>query len=103
MSECEQLISSNLAKPFIGIDAVAKKINVSPLKLDFKLVYGTSILQYNIDKKMQLALQLILNTNMQIKHIAKEVGYESHSRFSASFKKKFDKLPSEFRPDSLIS
>lgn len=67
--------------------------------MDFKLVYGTSILQYNIDKKMQLAMQLIINTNMQIKHIAQEVGYESSSKFSACFKKKFKKLPSEFRLD----
>jgi AraC-like DNA-binding protein len=40
------------------------------------LVYGTSILQYNIDKKMQFAMQLLLN-NMQIKHIAFEVGYDN--------------------------
>jgi AraC-like DNA-binding protein len=40
------------------------EVNLSPskLKADFKLVYGTSLLQYNIDKKMNLAMQLILNT-----------------------------------------
>ncbi|WP_366186334.1 AraC family transcriptional regulator [Flavobacterium ovatum] len=101
IANCERLISTNLAEPFIGIEAVAKKLNLSPskLKTDFKLVYGTSILRYNIDKKMQFAMQLLLNTDMQIKHIAQEVGYESPSKFSATFKKKFDKLPSEVRPD----
>ncbi len=44
-------------------------------------------------------MQLLLNTNMQIKYIAQEVGYDNHSKFSAAFKKKFNKLPSEFRPD----
>jgi AraC-like DNA-binding protein len=63
---------------------IAKKNYV----ISFKdlLVYGTSILQYNIDKKMQFAMQLLLN-NMQIKHIAFEVGYDNHSKFSAAFRK----------------
>lgn len=105
IAKCELLISTNLSKPFIGIDALAEKfhISTSKLKTDFKSVYGTSILQYNIDKKMQLAMQLILNTDMQIKNIAQEVGYESHSKFSAVFKKKFGKLPSELRPESMAN
>lgn len=101
MSQCERLISRDLAVPFLGIEAISKKLNMSPskLKIDFKLVYGTSILQYNIDRKMQFAMQLLLTTNMQIKYIALEIGYDSHSKFSATFKKKFNKLPSEVRPD----
>ena len=105
MSQCERLLSRDFAVPFLGIDGIAKKLNVSSskLKTDFKLVYGTSILQYNIDKKMQFAMQLILTTDMQIKYISQEVGYESSSKFSASFKKKFDKLPSEFRPENMVN
>ena len=105
MSQCERLISRDFGIPFIGIEGIAKKLNLSSskLKMDFKLVYGTSILQYNIDKKMQFAMQLILNTDMQIKYIAQEIGYDSHSKFSASFKKKFDKMPSEFRPENLMN
>ena len=48
-------------------------------------------------------MQLILTTDMQIKHISQEVGYESHSKFSAVFKKKFDKLPSELRPEHRVN
>jgi AraC-like DNA-binding protein len=59
------------------------------IKTDFRLVYGTSLLQYNIDKKMNLAMQLILNTDMQIKNTL-EVGYESHSKFSAAFKRSLE-------------
>ncbi|MGY5353938.1 helix-turn-helix domain-containing protein [Wenyingzhuangia sp. IMCC45467] len=102
ISECERLISTNLAMPFIGIDTIAKKLNLSSskLKTDFKSVYGNSILQYHIHKKMELAMQLILNTNLQIKYIAQEVGYESQSKFSAAFKKKHGKLPSEVRENN---
>jgi AraC-like DNA-binding protein len=52
---------------------------------------------------MQFAMQLLLNTNMQVKHIALEVGYDSHSKFSAAFKKKFGELPSESRPESMVN
>ena len=104
ISECERLISTNLGLPFIGIDIIAKKLNISPskLKTDFKSVYGTSILQYHIQKKMELAMQLILNTNLQIKYIAQEVGYESQSKFSAAFKNKHGKLPSEIRINNTL-
>jgi AraC-like DNA-binding protein len=100
MAQCERIIATNLTTTFLGIEAIARIVNLSPskLKIDFKLVYGTSLLQYSIDKKMNLAMQLILNTDLQIKNIACEVGYESHSKFTAAFKKKFGKLPSEVRP-----
>jgi AraC-like DNA-binding protein len=99
MSQCERLISKDLAISFIGIDAIANKLNISPTKLktDFKLVYGTTILQYNIDRKMQLANQLLHNTNMQIKAIALEVGYDNPSKFAVAFEKRFGQLPSVFR------
>ena len=99
IAKCELLISTKLSEPFMGIEKLANKFNISSskLKTDFKSVYGTSILQYNIDKKMQLALQLVQNTKMQIKQIAWEVGYDSPSKFTATFKKKHGKLPSEFR------
>lgn len=101
MSQCERLISQDFATPFLGIEGIANKLNLSPskLKIDFKLVYGTSILQYNIDRKMQLANQLLQNTNMQIKSIALEVGYDNPSKFTAAFKKRFGQLPSVFRPE----
>lgn len=102
ISECERIISTDLGMPFIGIDAIAQKLNLSSskLKTDFKSVYGTSILQYQIQKKMDLAMQLIQNTNLQIKYIAIEVGYESQSKFSAAFKKNHGILPSEIRKNS---
>ncbi|MDO3694787.1 AraC family transcriptional regulator [Wenyingzhuangia sp. chi5] len=104
ISECERLISINLNEPFVGIEIIAKKLNISPskLKTDFKSVYGTSIMQYHIQKKMDFAKQLILNTDLQIKYIAQEVGYESKSKFSIAFKKKHGKLPSEIRVNNSV-
>ncbi|MGX1023715.1 helix-turn-helix transcriptional regulator [Psychroflexus sp. MBR-150] len=105
IAKCESMIAANLSAPFIGIEALAKKLNISStkLKMDFKSVYGNTILQYIIDKKMQLAMQLLLTTELQIKHISNQVGYDSPSKFTATFKKKYGKLPSAYRPDSPAS
>ncbi|WP_082472434.1 helix-turn-helix domain-containing protein [Flavobacterium sp. Leaf82] len=46
---------------------------------------------------MVLAMQLIQKSNIQIQDISLITGYDSASRFAASFKKRFGKLPSEIR------
>ena len=101
IAKCESMITTNLSLTFIGIEALAQKLNLSPTKLknDFKSVYGITILQYVINKKMQLAMQLIKTTDMQLKHISTQVGYNDASKFTAAFKKKYGNLPSEFRKD----
>lgn len=97
--KAEKLIMDNLTTSFLGVEAIAEAVNMSPtkLKVSFKAVYGNSMLQYHISKNMLLAMELIQNTDMQIKNITREVGYESPSKFAATFKKQFGKLPSEVR------
>jgi AraC-like DNA-binding protein len=62
-------------------------------KLNFKIVYGYSMLNYNKEKNMLFAKQLITNHDVNIKNIANTTGYNSSSRFAASFKKRFGILP----------
>ena len=99
VAKAEKIIIENLTNSFPGVEAIAKDVNLSATKLksSFKAVYGTSMLQYHIEKKMLLAMQLIESTDIQIKNVTYEVGYESPSKFAATFKKQFGKLPSEIR------
>ena len=46
---------------------------------------------------MKLAMQLILTTEMQLQYIGNQVGYDSPSKFTTAFKKKYGKLPSDYR------
>jgi transcriptional regulator GlxA family with amidase domain len=46
---------------------------------------------------MCLAMEMIKNSDVQIKNVAMATGYEDSSKFSATFKKQFGKLPSEVR------
>ena len=51
----------------------------------------------NYEKNMLLALQLIKNSTIQIKNIALATGFDSSSKFTAAFKKRFGLLPSDSR------
>jgi AraC-like DNA-binding protein len=99
IAKAEKLILMNLKAPFLGVDAISKSVHVSStkLKIIFKAVFGFSMLQYHKEKNMLLALQLIKNSTMQIRNIALLTGYESASKFTAAFKKRFGFLPSEKR------
>jgi AraC-like DNA-binding protein len=99
VAKAEKMILHHLHVPFLGIESIAAHVKISPTKLksDFKIVFGFSMLQYHKEKNMLLAMQLIQNSDIQIQDISTVIGYECASKFSANFKKRFGKLPSEVR------
>lgn len=99
VAAAEKLILNNLTAPFLGVENIARAVNLSPtkLKMIFKSVFGFSMLQYHKEKNMLLAMQLIQRSGMQIKNIAAVTGYLSASKFSATFKKRFGVLPAAIR------
>jgi len=99
IAKAERIIKDNVSSSFPGIEYIAKEVNMSETKLKttFKAVYGVSMLQYFIEKKMEVAMGMIKNSNIQIKNISSSIGYENASKFSATFKKQFGMLPSEVR------
>ena len=99
VAAAEKFILNHLHEPFIGVENLARKVNLSPtkLKMIFKSVFGFSMLQYHKEKNMLLARQLVERSDMHIKNIALITGYESAGKFTATFKKRFGMLPSEIR------
>ncbi len=57
------------------------------LKNIFKQKYQMSITEYSQRKRMNIAETLLSTTELEIKDVAKSVGYSSHSRFTTLFKK----------------
>lgn len=104
VAAAEKMILSNLAGSFIGVDTIARAVNVSSTKLKtiFKSVFGFSMLQYHKEKNMLLAMQLLQHSGMQVKKIASIAGYASSSKFAANFKKRFHVLPTSIRRDEPI-
>jgi len=98
-AKAERIILNNLHLPFIGITKIAHDLHMAPtkLKIIFKSVFGLSMLQYHKEKNLLLAQQLVKNTPIKINLIAMLAGYESASKFSSAFKKRFGVLPSAYR------
>lgn len=67
------------------------------LKSTFKKKYHMSITEYTQRKRMNIAENLILTTDLEIKEIAKSVGYTSASRFSSLFFRYKKILPNNIR------
>ena len=99
LAKAEQIIVSNLNKPFVGVSHIADlvKMSATKLKATFKVVYGYSMLQYHKEKNMRLACQILQTGEVQIKYITGLVGFSSVSKFSAAFKKRFGMLPSSVK------
>lgn len=72
-------------------------MNPSTMKSLFKAVYGNSIAAHIREHRMERAAQLLLESRDSVAAIARAVGYESQSKFSAEFRKSFGLLPTEFR------
>ena len=99
VAAAEKVILGTLTSGFPGVEEIAAMVHVSATKLksDFKKVFGFSMLQYQKEKNMLLSMQLLKKTEMQVKNIAAFCGYQSLSKFTAAFKKRFDLIPSALR------
>ena len=72
-------------------------MNPSTLKTLFRVVYGDSIAAHVRAHRMEAAARLLRETEQPVAEVARAVGYESQSKFSAEFKKQFQLLPTEYR------
>ena len=82
-----------------SISELAREIGMNEKKLcyGFKEIFGNTIFGYLYDYKMQLAQQLLLQTDKSVSEIAFQCGYEHLSHFSTAFKRKFGLSPQEIR------
>lgn len=96
IQRAEQFLNDNLFGDFPGIEKTAQKVGVSPTKLkkDFNSLHNITLYRYFSAQQMQLAYELLLQKQHSIKEIATLFGYENASKFSAVFKKYFNRQPS---------
>lgn len=72
-------------------------MNASYLGQIFQKEVGCSFTQYLSNKKIEIAKELILNTNLKISEIAKQVGYPDTSYFYRKFKQHYGVAPLSLR------
>lgn len=66
----------------------------------FKQIYGTSANKYLMNKRLEKAHHLVMNSSRSLTEIALECGFIEQSYFSRVFKQKFAQTPSTLRKDN---
>lgn len=96
--EIHQLLSEDL-KTRYTTEALAARFHMNPttLKSTFKRVYGKPLAAHRKEHRMEKAKQLLCTGQLAISEIAKEVGYESQSKFTQVFKQATGLLPKDYR------
>jgi AraC family transcriptional regulator len=90
-----------------NLDAIARQVFVSPAHLArrFRAVTGESIARYLLRLRLGLALDRLAGGERDLAALAADLGFSSHSHFTARFRATFGVTPSAFRrsldPDRL--
>lgn len=98
IKEIHDYLMANLDRR-ISIEALSRQylMNTTTLKSLFKTVYGSSIAAHIKEHRMERAAALLRETQESVAEIARCVGYESQSKFTAAFKEIYGSLPTAFR------
>ncbi|SFM27090.1 two-component system, response regulator YesN [Paenibacillus sp. 1_12] len=89
----------------IGIGQIAGQLNVSANYLStlFHKKTGMMFVKYLTRIRMMKAKELLMNTNLQVKQVAEQVGYYSTRHFTKVFTQAFGSYPSDCRKNQLQS
>jgi AraC-like DNA-binding protein len=71
--------------------------SLSSFKRDFYNIYGTAPASWLLNKRLQLALQMLINSDKSIDDISFESGFENSTHFSRVFKKHYGSSPLRYR------
>ncbi len=103
--EVKEFINNRIDNP-PTLHQISNQINLNEFKLKrgFKELFGTTIFEYTQNCRMELAKQLLLDTDKTAKEIAYEIGYSSPQHFSKAFKNLFGVTPKSITktPDDTI-
>src|SRR5690625_3298810 len=97
VSRSIRYIHSQLYEP-ITVKEVATHVNINPKYLSkvFTDEVGISTSQYIIEKKMEEAKELLIQTSYTVKEISDMLGYCSPNYFSTEFKKRVGVSPKKY-------
>jgi len=88
----------------IHLDSIAKKFWVNPsyLSRQFKEKLGMNITRFIMERRVYVAQQLLLSTNMRVAEVAARIGYKDIPYFNVVFKRVTGVPPGEYRKQRMI-
>lgn len=72
-------------------------MNECDLKRCFKCRYGDSIASFSRNKRLAVAQNLLLHSDLTVAEIALEAGFANPSQFARAFRRQFDLNPAQYR------
>lgn len=72
-------------------------VNEFKLKKGFRENFSTSVFEYLLDKRMSHARALLLDNNLNVCEVSRQVGYKNPNHFSTAFKKRFGTSPAALK------
>jgi len=72
-------------------------INSSKLREGFKCMYCKTIYQFRIELRLNIAKDLLENTDLTLAEIAYKAGFDSRDAFGRCFRKRYHLPPREWR------
>lgn len=76
-------------------------ISLSGFKRHFLRIYGTSPSKWILQRRMEIARELLQHYHGKPSEVYHKVGYANHSSFTKSFKQMFGVTPKEFQAEKL--
>lgn len=96
--EARAILSQDLAHPPSLLElAHAVGLNDYKLKAGFRQVFGTTVFASLRDMRLQQAMEILREGELNVGQIACTIGFSNPSHFTALFKKKFGVSPHTFR------
>lgn len=93
----QKIDNNSLANYFLESLASEAGMGTTKFKYLFKQLYDMGIFQYIHDRRMNMAKDLLADSEEPIKSIAAVAGFEYVSNFTSAFKKKFGITPLQCR------
>lgn len=89
----------------VKIDTVAKNLHISRKYLcrTFNAKYNMSPQRYLINRRLQVAASMLINTDISIYELAQAVGYNDYTQLSRLFKRYYGCSPTEYRKANVLT
>ena len=98
IEEVTKYIKENLSED-LTIVSLSSKTGLNPNKLQtgFKYLFNTTVNEYVVNMRLEKAVVLLKNNDLNVSEIAGLIGIESNSYFSKIFKMRYQISPSKYQ------
>ncbi len=101
VEEARAILARNYSRPF-SLGELSHAVGLSPFRLcrAFRARTGQTLTRYRHDLRLRLALDRLRDPAVDLTDLSLDLGYASHSHFTARFRRHFGIVPSAVRARS---